>query len=90
MTERELHNGEAAAIPLEEALRPARSAVETFLAGVDRDQHLVIFCHFDADGLAAGALLARGLARLGYSAVTLVPSERGESAFADGARARPC
>jgi single-stranded-DNA-specific exonuclease len=88
MTERAFHDGEVAAIPLEEALPPARAAFETFLTGVGRDRHLVIFCHFDADGLAAGALLARGITRLGYSAVTVVPSERGESAFADGARAR--
>lgn len=88
MTDQELYNGEVAATPLEQALPPARAAFERFLAGVGHDRHLVVFCHFDADGLAAGALLARGLARLGYTAVTVVPSARGESAFADGARAR--
>lgn len=76
------------ALALEAALPAARATTTAFLEAVGRDERLVIFCHFDADGLAAGALLARGLARMGYSAVTVLPSERGESAFADGARAR--
>jgi len=88
MTEREPELTGSGMVPLEGALPAARAAAAGFLQGVGRDERLVIFCHFDADGLAAGALLARGLARLGYADVTVLPSERGESAFADGARAR--
>ncbi len=49
---------------------------------------IVVFCHFDADGLAAGALFERGLHQLGLSNVEIVPSGRGESAFSDAARSR--
>lgn len=70
------------------ALSSARTAVASWLDGVKTDGKLVVFCHFDADGLAAGALLGRGLQRLGYSGVDVVPSGRGESAFADDARRR--
>jgi single-stranded-DNA-specific exonuclease len=88
MTEREPEARQAHAIPLVEALPEAQATTATFLDAVGRDERIVVFCHFDADGLAAGALLARGLARLGFTAVTVLPSDRGESAFGDGARAR--
>jgi single-stranded-DNA-specific exonuclease len=48
----------------------------------------VVYCHFDADGLAAGALFGRALPRLGFRDVHVVPSGRAESAFSEGARAR--
>lgn len=49
---------------------------------------IVVFCHFDADGLAAGALFGRVLPRAGWPHVQVVPARRGESAFSDGARER--
>ena len=74
--------------PVESALASARGRVEVFLAGVPRTARVVVFCLFDADGLAAGAVAGRALRRLGYADVAVVPSGRGESAFSDAARAR--
>lgn len=73
---------------LEAGLREGRAATAAFLARVPRDARLVVFCHFDADGLAAGALFGRALERMGYGSVEVVPSGRGESAFSEQARAR--
>ncbi len=70
------------------ALPAARAAVAQFLDAVPHDARVVVFCHFDADGLAAGAVAGRALARLGYRDVRVEPSGRGESAFGDAARAR--
>jgi single-stranded DNA-specific DHH superfamily exonuclease len=52
---------EAPSIPLAEALGPARQRAADFLRGLDPAARIVVFCHFDADGLAAGALFGRGL-----------------------------
>jgi single-stranded-DNA-specific exonuclease len=49
---------------------------------------VVVYCHFDADGLAAGALFGRVLERLGFRDVQVVASGRSENAFSDGARER--
>ena len=76
------------AAAIEQALPAARDAVAAFFAGVPRGARVVVFCHFDADGLAAGAVAGRALGRLGYTDVHVVPSGRGESAFGDAARAR--
>ncbi len=62
-------------------LAAARTPFRHWLAERDRAARLVVFCHFDADGLAAGALFGRGLERLGFEAVDVVPSGRSESAF---------
>ena len=75
-------------VPLDEALPAAREATRAFLAALDPAARLVVFCHFDADGLGAGAVLGRALPRLGFRDVRVVPSLRGESAFSDEARAR--
>lgn len=75
-------------MPLEAALGPAREAVARFFAGVAREARVVVFCHFDADGVAAGALFGRALERLGFTRVSVVHSERGESAFKARARHR--
>ena len=69
------------------------AAADTFrqwLAAVPRGGRVVVFCHFDADGLAAGALFGRALPRLerALGEVVVVPSGRDESAFSDGARDR--
>ncbi len=77
-----------AAEPVDAAMPAARAAAAAFFDGLPRAARIVVFCHFDADGLAAGAVAGRALARLGYSDVRVVPSGRGESAFGDGARAR--
>ena len=54
----------------------------TFLDGIPPNGRVVVFCHFDADGLAAGALFGRGLQRLqpGWQ-VEVLPSGKGENAF---------
>ena len=48
----------------------------------------MVYCHFDADGLAAGALFGRVLDRLGFGDVRVIASGRSENAFSDGARER--
>jgi single-stranded-DNA-specific exonuclease len=74
--------------PYEAAIGAARTATATFLDQQDRAGRVVVFCHFDADGLAAGAVLGRALPRLGFTDVQVVPSGRGESAWEDQARER--
>jgi len=75
-------------VPVSEGFTTARDAVASFLRALEPAGRIVVFCHFDADGLAAGAIFGRALARMGFADVRVVPSGRGESAFADGARAR--
>jgi len=74
--------------PLDAALPGAREATHEFLEALPRSARIVVFCHFDADGLGAGALFGRALPRLGFTDVRVVPSGRGENAFTDAARAR--
>ncbi|BDP44333.1 hypothetical protein DAETH_43020 (plasmid) [Deinococcus aetherius] len=76
------------ALPLQTALPAAREATRTFLGALSPAGRVVVFCHFDADGLSAGALFGRALPRLGFRDVRVVPSGRGESAFSDRARVR--
>ena len=80
--------GAVASPSITAAFTDASARVAAFLASVPQTARLVVFCHFDADGLAAGAVAGRALARLGYRDVRVVPSGRGESAFGDGARTR--
>lgn len=75
-------------LPLEQALEAAREKAAAFLRGLAPSARVVVFCHFDADGLAAGALFGRALARMGFSDVRVVHSDRGENAFSAGARER--
>jgi single-stranded-DNA-specific exonuclease len=79
---------ESPSVPRGEALGPARQRAADFLRGIDPGARIVVFCHFDADGLAAGALFGRGLRRMGFADVRVVHSDRGENAFSDGARRR--
>ena len=65
----------------EQAWAEARAAAAAFLEPFAPTDRLIVFCHFDADGLAAGA-------RLGFTDVSVVPSERGKSAFSESARDR--
>ena len=62
-------------------LAAAQRQAGDFFDALDPESRLVVFCHFDADGLAAGALFGRGLPRLGFTDVQVVPSGKGESAF---------
>jgi len=73
-----------------EPLAAARATFRDWLDAVPEAGRVVVFCHFDADGLAAGALFGRGVPRLGrsFGEVVVVPSGRDESAFSDGARER--
>lgn len=77
-----------AAVPLDVGLAEARQRFTGFLARLPRTARLIVFCHSDADGLAAGALFGRTLPRLGFEHVRVIPSLRGESAFSDEARDR--
>ena len=76
------------ALPLADAFPEAVRTFKQWLGAAPRDGRCVVLCHFDADGLAAGALFGRGLPLLGLSDVVVVPSGRDESAFSDEARAR--
>jgi single-stranded-DNA-specific exonuclease len=54
----------------------------TFLARIPTFGRVVVYCHFDADGLAAGALFGRALSRINSTwEVQVVPSGKGENAF---------
>jgi single-stranded-DNA-specific exonuclease len=75
-------------LALEAALPAARADARRFFEALPRAARVVVFCHFDADGLAAGAVAGRALPRLGFTAVEVVASGKGESAFADAARRR--
>lgn len=75
-------------IPLADAFPEAVHTLKLWLDAAPRDKRCVVFCHFDADGLAAGALFGRALPLLGFTEVVVVPSGRDESAFSDGARQR--
>ncbi len=53
-----------------------------FLSQIPAGGRVVVYCHFDADGLAAGALFGRGLPRINASwQVEVRPSGKGENAF---------
>ena len=73
---------------LADAFRESVHTFKQWLGAAPRDGRCVVFCHFDADGLAAGALFGRGLPLLGFQDVVVVASGRSESAFSDGARQR--
>lgn len=78
----------SAPLPLADAFREAVHTFKQWLAAVPAGGRVVVFCHFDADGLAAGALFGRGLPLLDVETVTVVASGRDESAFSDEARQR--
>ena len=60
---------------------------QRFIAPLERDRTIVILCHSDADGLAAGAILARTLSRIGY-AVQVEVTGKAENAWSSEVRAR--
>ncbi len=75
-------------IPYDDRIEASLVPFHAFLAAVPPGGHTVVLCHFDADGLAAGALFGRGLPLLGLGHVTVVPFGRDESAFSDASRER--
>ncbi|MBC6991785.1 DHH family phosphoesterase [Hymenobacter sp. BT491] len=53
-----------------------------FLNQIPARGRVVVYCHFDADGLGAGAVFGRGLQKIGSDwEVVVVPSGKGENAF---------
>lgn len=53
-----------------------------FLNQIPPGGRVLVYCHFDADGLAAGALFGRGLPRINATwQVEVLPSGKGENAF---------
>jgi single-stranded-DNA-specific exonuclease len=58
-----------------------------FLDRLTPGRPVAVLCHNDADGLAAGALLTRGLGQLGH-AVAIEITRKGENAGAPGVRPR--
>ena len=74
-------------IPFDDRLAASLVPFRAFL-GAAAGKHTVVLCHFDADGLAAGALFGRGLPLVGAGRVTVVPSLRDESAFTEASRDR--
>ncbi len=64
-----------------------RLAFRQALAGVPRGGRVAVLCHNDADGLSAGAVLARGLEAHGFEAVPRLVGRGGsawDEAVADG------
>ncbi len=74
--------------PISDFFPDAQARFAAFWEPIASDANIVVFCHFDADGLAAGALFGRLLAAMGYSNVHVEPSGKGENAFTDSARER--
>jgi single-stranded-DNA-specific exonuclease len=58
----------------------AQAQFKAFVDGIDRKQRIVVLCHSDADGVAAGAILVRSLRRIGFSVVAEVTG-KGENAW---------
>jgi single-stranded-DNA-specific exonuclease len=70
------------------AVATAIAAFERFLGGLDPVAPLTILCHSDADGLASGAVLQRGLARRGHARIATLVTGRGENAWGAAVRER--
>ena len=49
----------------------AAEALERVLRRADRARPVAVLCHFDADGLSAGAIMVRALSAAGWSATPL-------------------
>lgn len=66
---------------------PDLLAARAFLEALTPDRHLVIYADFDADGLAAAAVLCRGLEARGLPSPTVHCKQRHAPAWSDAARA---
>lgn len=53
-------------------------AARQFITDLPKSARVVITCHGDADGLGASVLMSRGLERLGFSDVGILPAGKGE------------
>src|SRR3954453_444767 len=71
-----------------EFLAAMRDQFRRFAAGLETGRPGGILCHSDADGLAAGAIMARALRRAGH-AVAVEATGKGEDAWAPAVAARP-
>src|SRR4051812_40650973 len=65
-----------------------RDRFRRFAAGLVPGRMVALLCHSDADGLAAGAILARALRRAGH-AVAVESTGKGEDAWATAVAGRP-
>ena len=63
----------------------ARDAFARALAGFDRERSVLVLSHFDADGLAAAAILVRALRAAGWQAEP-VTTGKGETPWDDSVR----
>jgi single-stranded-DNA-specific exonuclease len=72
---------------LEAFKEQAQRQFRAFVERCSPDQRIVVLCHSDADGLAAGAILARTLLAHGYHVITEVTG-KGGSAWSDEARSQ--
>src|SRR3954452_12754715 len=70
-----------------ESLAAMRDQFRRFAAGLETGRPVAILCHSDADGLAAGAILARALRRAG-NAVAVEATGKGEDAWAPAVAGR--
>lgn len=68
-------------IPVTDAPHAARLMTEA-VARFDRARPILVACHFDADGLGAGAILVRALRGAGWEAEARIIG-RGENAWSD-------
>lgn len=64
-----------------------QQAFRDFTARLSPGSSVVVLCHSDADGLPAGAILARALRRVGHTALTEVTG-KGEHPWSDAVRVR--
>lgn len=68
-------------------IQASQQQFSQFLAQCGRDRPIGVLCHSDADGLAAGAILARTLTQLGHP-VAIEVTAKGENAWSDTVRQR--
>jgi single-stranded DNA-specific DHH superfamily exonuclease len=69
-------------------LEAGRNAFKAFVAGIEREQHVVILHDCDADGVTAGVILQLALSRNGFSTITRVIPDRERNAWTLGNRER--
>ncbi len=69
------------------AIEASQACFGAFVRQLNLNQPVVVLCHSDADGLAAGAILARTLQRLGHVVCTDVTG-KGENAWSGSVRER--
>jgi single-stranded-DNA-specific exonuclease len=68
-------------------IQATQTQFRTFVAALDRTRPVAVLCHSDVDGIAAGAILARSLERVGLRVVTDVTG-KSENAWSESVRQR--